>query len=593
MQSLMSALRRRAADERGFTMIVAMGAVLVVSMLSVAAFAAANGDIHTGAVNADQKDAYAAAEAGVADYQYHLNQNPDFWRKCNVGTGTARISQPWNGTGADTRALGWRPMPNSNAEYAIELLPAVGTKCDTANPDGTMINKSTGTFQIRVTGRMVNDKSVKRSVIATFKRTGFLDFLWFTDLEDQDPTIWTKLNSCQGTPSTGTGTVQCYATTPTKTLDNWAANQCALYWRQNRGTTAYPGQYLETPGDNKWHNLPRNCTEIVYGDNENLLGPIHTNDGLNMCGTPTFGRGGTASPPNPPDRLEVSASAKPDESPRRANLPGCTDNAKINGTWLPGSPRLDPPQTNASLKNDADLLFTGGTKIVFKSDGTMDVTNHQQTPRTKNMAVPKDAVIYIQSGPAGVACSPYDPFNPFVYDGTAADGCGDLSVQGTYTQNLTIAADSDIVITDDLTRLTGSDYLMGLIANNFVRIAHPSLWDSSGSALWQDVTGAQAPECKNVGTTTKDITVNAAILALNHQFTVDRYGCGAGLGTLTIKGAIAQKWRGPVGIGNGTTGFIKNYSYDDYFKYRSPPKFLNPVNVAWNVARQVEQSPAT
>jgi hypothetical protein len=331
----------------------------------------------------------------------------------------------------------------------------------------------------------------------------------------------------------------------------------------------------------------------VYGDNENLLGPIHTNDGLNMCGTPTFGRGGTTSPPNPPDRIEVSASANPDQQPRRINSSGCTDNARINGTWLPGSPRLDPPQTNASLKTDADLLFTGGTKIVFKTDGTMDVTNHQQTPKTKNMPVPQNAVIYVQSGPVGVACSPYDPFNPFVYDGTAADGCGDLSVQGTYTQNLTIAADSDIVITDDLVRTSGSDYLLGLIANNFVRVAHPSVWDSSGSALWQDVTGAQAPECRNTSTVTKDLNVNAAILALNHQFTVDRYGCGAGLGTLNIKGAIAQKWRGPVGIGNGTTGFIKNYAYDDYFKYRSPPKFLNPVNVAWNVARQVEQSPAT
>jgi hypothetical protein len=593
MQSLMSVLRRRAAEERGFTMIVAMGAILVVTTLSLAAFAAANGDIRTSGTNDHQKDAYAAAEAGVADYQYHLNQDPDFWRKCTTNTGTAKISQPWSGVGVDTRKDNWRPLPNSGAEYAIELLPANGSTCDTANPDGTMINKATGTFQIRVTGRMANDPTVKRSVVATFKRTGFLDFLWFTDLEDQDPTIWTKLNSCQGTPSTATGTVTCFATTASpNSLGEWAAKQCSLYWRQGRGATAYPGQYYQNPGDKQWHNLPRNCTEIVYGDNENLLGPIHTNDGLDMCGTPTFGRGGTASPPNPPDRIEVSASENPDQQPRRTFSSGCSDNAKINGTWLPGSPKLDPPQTNASLKTDANIVFSGATKIVFKSNGTMDVTNDSQSPKLQNIAVPANAVIYVQSG-AG-ACLPYDPFNPFVYDGSAADGCGDVSVQGTYTQNVTIGADSDIVITDDLVRPANTDYLLGLIANNFVRVAHPSSWDASaGTALWQDVTGAQAPKCTNTSTVTKDLQVNAAILALNHQFTVDRYGCGAGLGTLSITGAIAQKWRGPVGINNGGTGFIKNYKYDDYLKYRSPPKFLNPVNVAWNVARQVEQSPAT
>ena len=41
--------------------------------------------------------------------------------------------------------------------------------------------------------------------------------------------------------------------------------------------------------------------------------------------------------------------------------------------------------------------------------------------------------------------------------------------------------------------------------------------------------------------------IEAAMLAINHSFIVDNYNCGAKLGTLTVKGAIAQKYRGAVG----------------------------------------------
>jgi hypothetical protein len=61
-----------------------------------------------------------------------------------------------------------------------------------------------------------------------------------------------------------------------------------------------------------------------------------------------------------------------------------------------------------------------------------------------------------------------------------------------------------------------------------------------------------------------------------------------------VTGAIAQKFRGVVGIGgSGGSGFLKNYTYDDRLRYRSPPKFLDPLNTAWNVAREIEQSRAT
>ena len=93
----------------------------------------------------------------------------------------------------------------------------------------------------------------------------------------------------------------------------------------------------------------------------------------------------------------------------------------------------------------------------------------------------------------------------------------------------------------------------------------------------------------------RNVIIDAAILSLQHSFIVDNYQCGDPLQELEVNGAIAQKYRGPVGTGNGSTpvsGFIKDYEYDDRFRYRSPPYFLNPIDSAWDVIRSHEQVPA-
>ncbi len=77
--------------------------------------------------------------------------------------------------------------------------------------------------------------------------------------------------------------------------------------------------------------------------------------------------------------------------------------------------------------------------------------------------------------------------------------------------------------------------MLGLIPDKFARIYHPV--NRSGSSC-SDGTGEMT-----------NVTVDAAILALTHSFTVDNYECGNKLGTLTVRGAIAQKYRGPVGTG--------------------------------------------
>ena len=94
---------RSLAAEHGFSMIVVMGVMAASSLFVAAAFAAANGDLPLTRDSQDRKQAYAAAEAGINFYQYHLNQDPDYWTRCtNVAAAErdrepARSTRRWNG----------------------------------------------------------------------------------------------------------------------------------------------------------------------------------------------------------------------------------------------------------------------------------------------------------------------------------------------------------------------------------------------------------------------------------------------------------------------------------------------------------------
>ncbi|MDX6708225.1 MAG: hypothetical protein QOI48_4071, partial [Solirubrobacteraceae bacterium] len=94
-------LLRMRRDERGFTMVTVVGALLAVTMLCIAALSYAQGDLKPGAHDRDRKIAYAAAEAGIQNYAYYLSQDPGFWAKC--ASSTAHVSQRWSGTGPDPR----------------------------------------------------------------------------------------------------------------------------------------------------------------------------------------------------------------------------------------------------------------------------------------------------------------------------------------------------------------------------------------------------------------------------------------------------------------------------------------------------------
>jgi Tfp pilus assembly protein PilX len=551
----MNVLRNAKNDERGFSMVAVMLVMLVAGLFATGAFAMANGDIPLAKGSQDRKEAYAAARAGVDFYAFHLAQDNRYWVHCtNVPAPNATEPSPvvnkYYGTGTDPRTNRWRTVPGTNAQYVIELLPAKAPTASTPQPqcveddESSMLDPSTGMFRIRVTGRKGN---VRRSVIATFRRNSLLDFLWLTNFETQDPNNY---------PPSGYPDPEDYKT------PGWAATNCDDY----RGTRS------------------SGCKDQQFASADNLAGPFHTNDTIWTCDGSTFGR------PGRKDKLEVSGP-----SPGWDNRCG-TSSPTFNAPFLTGQPTIDIPLSNSSLATVAasgGSVYTGVTRI--RLDGTQMYVNGSTTAT----ALPANGVIYVKSGAGGCGTTP-----AVLADYVDLSSCGNVYVSGTYGKNLTIASDNDVIIAPtassapgdaNLQRQSGTDAVLGLIATNFVRVSH---------RVSRTATQAGDPTaCTNVDTTANpnlgNITIQAAILSVKHSFTVDNYGCGAPEGNLTVKGAIAQFYRGTVGATysnrttSWTTGYIKNYVYDDLLKFRTPPYFLEPISAPWRVVRINEQVPAT
>ncbi|MBI5105564.1 MAG: hypothetical protein HZB46_11410 [Solirubrobacterales bacterium] len=255
---------------------------------------------------------------------------------------------------------------------------------------------------------------------------------------------------------------------------------------------------------------------------------------------------------------------------------GCSGTPNIKGTKVVPAPTLTMPPSNGQLKAVADYVYTGNRCLDFKSNGSFDMyTNITCTGTATNVAPSGASVIYVDH--SGACSGGYQYIQKYNNPAT----CGDVAVKGTYARNFTVGAANDVIIRGNLQK--SGDTMMGLVANNFVRVYHPVTRDSSNNC-----TG-------NAAGTLSNPQIEAAILALQQSFIVDNWDCGATLGSLTVTGAIAQKWRGPVGTGSGggaTTGYVKDYNYDDRLRYKSPPQFLDPVQSAWRTVRRSELQPA-
>ena len=120
--------------------------------------------------------------------------------------------------------------------------------------------------------------------------------------------------------------------------------------------------------------------------------------------------------------------------------------------------------------------------------------------------LPTNGVIYASN--AAGCTGEYSPLN-VSYESTTTNPCGNINIEGTYSKPLTIAAANDVMIMNNLAK-TNEEAMLGLIANNFIRVYHPvELSGGTCSATSNNLTGSIT-----------EVKIEAALLAINHSFIV-------------------------------------------------------------------------
>jgi type II secretory pathway pseudopilin PulG len=508
MLTMLSKATRRLSAEQGFTMVVALGVLLMTSMLLTGVFFALQGEIHLGTDDLAAKRAYSAATAGLQAYLYQLNQNPNYWNTCSNDTQSTPVTVPGSSDGAS---------------YTYAPIYANGNSSCTSNVINSLIDSTTGTIRMVFTGSAGTAPVVTRSIVASFRMNSPLDFLWYTHFESVD----------DGIPG---------------------YSDCGVFYRNGRDP---------------------NCN-IVWVSQDTMNGPAYTDDQylINTGASPTFGR--TAA-----DRIESS-------EPGTATADICSGNncqgATFKGTPVPNAKPVPTPSDNTELFTDAQnygKVFSGTTTIQFNGimASVTSCTSSTSCSATQTVNLTQDPILYV-SNASGCTPPAYNPFltsYPLITTGTYAGdayGCaGDVYVSGSYSTPVTIGAANNVVIEGNLTTSTDSygnpigSATLGLVANEFVRVMH----------------GCTSNQLNNE-------TIDAAILALNHSFIVDNWNCGGPSGTLTVHGAIAQYFRGPVGQPNSSggilNGYAKDYNYDDRLANILPPYLFDISNSGWHVSRE-------
>jgi type II secretory pathway pseudopilin PulG len=538
----------RTDNEAGFTMIMTVIGLSLMAALVLVAVTAVSGDTHLTTHDLEQKRAYEAAKAGIDNYAYHLHGNNSYWTACAGVSGPTAV----NLSGSTTNKLA---VPGgTGAEYAIELLPSTTqnkyTQCNTEHATESMLQSLDplkGTFRIRSTGFAGN---VKRSIVTTFKPASFLDYVYFTQRETSDPRTYGE-----------------------EAVVKAAETQCFKTIAEKR----YETEILPEKGY---------CKTISFVSGDFINGPMHTNDAFVICGNPTLG--GSAADPVEVSGPPVGWFSTKDILHSGSSCTGSNENFK--GTFTANSAVLTPPPTNGELQSIAEPQFRykGQIRICLNAKSmtvmTLTATNTCAAPASVlySGTIPGNGVVYDESGTCSGA---YTPFNVAYAITEPPSECGNVYIEGNYTGALTVAAANDIVVTGNICLETCTNEppmkgegVLGLVANNFVRIYHPhTQFYNSGTKKY---------ECsENATGTMQNVTIDAAILAIAHSFIVDDYDCGAKLGTLKVNGAIAQKYRGAVGTSSGT-GYKKSYNYDNRLTFLEPPSFIEPVQAEWVIGRE-------
>ncbi|TFD55448.1 hypothetical protein E3T55_01055 [Cryobacterium frigoriphilum] len=571
-------MRRRlqaGAQDAGAALLMVVGIGLVLVLLVATAMTVSVSGYVKSLTDENWNAAMAAAYAGIEEYESRIADDSAYVRYGNAAAAfsagstltlpTGSATNPAFGTGG---AGSWGLVAGSTAKFRYEI-------------DNTQY-ATTGLVRIRSTGRA---GTLTRSVVANLKQKGFIDYLYFTDFEIRDPAL------------SGVDVATCVKY-------SWAGRPA-------------PSSAL-------------NCGEVAFGNSDEIDGPAHSNDTMRVCDAEFKSTVSTGFNPATGLRYKKESSGGS----------GCGGQIFDSGAPV-YSPVVAMPATNSLMKREvrSDLatdvpnpgcLYTGPTTIELNASGTMTV----RSPWTKKTNVSGDPAIsgttpaacglpgtgtgqlgstlgatigvldanlvYVQNV-ATVATDPnfwaasaqpstftattcttgnglgFPMAGEFVDSIPTSFGCrnGDAFVQGVLKGAMTVASENFLYITEDIRYGNSSRDILGLVGQNAVWIWNPV--SKSASGVYTNLL----PNNRRI---------DAALLSVAHTVQVQNYNRAGDQGDLSLNGALAQKFRGTVGTVSPTssTGYSKDYEYDDRFLYVAPPKFLSPVATTYGVGLLTE-----
>jgi Tfp pilus assembly protein PilX len=610
----------RGRRDAGIALPTVIGLCLVMLIMVAGSLTAVTGGMLRTNTSEDLKAAMAAAYAGVGEYQSRLSNDATYYKFGNPSaafsaTSATSLSLPTgtnkNDAFGNSTSDAWAVVPNADGSDSGARFRYQVDNSDYATK---------GVIRLQSTGKVGN---VTATLVADLRQTGFIDFLYFTDFETSDPLL---------------------SATYKNQTDANGNNVCARYaWA--------------TP------TRPSGCGNIQFAAFDTLQGPVHSNDTLDICGATFTGAVTTADPRTPNyenDNGCPSATFKVGTGPTTVSkLSMPLTNASMPKETVPDTPATVPnpgclytgPTTiQFSVVAGAGMMrvwspYTRHTEVTSTGGNGPDpakcgAISDLQSTAGALIPVLDLNLVYVQSVPAGSTDPNYWASNATpanltcinVTQGSQVSGgfsfgsirypsanellpassttdnpayscrSGDLYVSGVLKGRTTLAAKNYVYATGDITYSDPSSDILGLVAENSVWAWNPIVCSKTLTTdRWGNLS---CPGTWGYGNSDADPTISGAILSVQHTFMAQNYDGGSvGLGargTLTVNGAIAQKFRGTVATGGldrsgnyyRSTGYAKSYTYDDRLKNTAPPKFLTPVSTTYGVTQFSGVSPA-
>ena len=274
-------------------------------------------------------------------------------------------------------------------------------------------------------------------------------------------------------------------------------------------------------------------TIIWFVSSDQITGPLHSNDELNVSGSPTFD--------GPVSSTAASVHCMNHCPP---------DAPHFNGGLSLG---VEPiPLSEAALhdsleglRTQADLVLTGNTTVTLDG-GTMLVSNTAQAWFEHPVSLAGPSALYVTGGNLTLG-------------------------GGTLNGQLTLGSDQDIIIKNSVNYTCDPEHANPADPNHDL--------DCRSASDNDDVLGLVATQnIKVAATAPTDVTIQASMMAINGSFSVENYNRIATKGTLHIFGGVIQNTRGAVGTfdsrtGRRVSGYQKAYRYDERFKSLAPPLY--------------------